>query len=387
MMRALKWIAIVIVALAVFGLAVVRFVIAPGQDAKMNVVTAHAPYRINGEAQAFHETLQIADLHSDSLLWSRDPVKRHDRGHVDLPRLADGNVKLQVFSAVTKSPRGLNFDENDGQGADDITLLAKAQLWPPRTWSSIYERAAYQAERLQKLEDGGHLIIARDAAGFKTAMAGDKLVALLLTEGSHPLEGRIENIGRLYDKGYRIMGLQHFFDNALGGSMHGKSKSGLTPFGRDAIVEMRRKGIIIDVAHSSEAVVRDVLALTDAPLIISHGGVRSACPKTANRNLPDDVLLEIAERGGIIGIGYFDGVICDISPAGIADAIIYAVDILGEDAVALGSDFDGTVTTALDTSEIAAITQALLNKGMERRVIAKVMGGNAVRFFGENLGQ
>lgn len=387
MMRALKWIAIVIVALAVFGLAVVRFVIAPGQDAKMNVVTAHAPYRINGEAQAFHETLQIADLHSDSLLWSRDPVKRHDRGHVDLPRLADGNVKLQVFSAVTKSPRGLNFDENDGQGADDITLLAKAQLWPPRTWSSIYERAAYQAERLQKLEDGGHLIIARDAAGFKTAMAGDKLVALLLTEGSHPLEGRIENIGRLYDKGYRIMGLQHFFDNALGGSMHGKSKSGLTPFGRDAIVEMRRKGIIIDVAHSSEAVVRDVLALTDAPLIISHGGVRSACPKTANRNLPDDVLLEIAARGGIIGIGYFDGVICDISPAGIADAIIYAVDILGEDAVALGSDFDGTVTTALDTSEIAAITQALLNKGMERRVIAKVMGGNAVRFFGENLGQ
>ena len=101
--------------------------------------------------------------------------------------------------------------------------------------------------------------------------------------------------------------------------------------------------------------------------------------------MPDDVLKQIAARKGIIGIGYFSGVICDISPDGIAAAIIDAVKLLGSDAVALGSDYDGTVTVTLDTSELAAITDALLRKGMEKSVIRKVMGENAKRFFTENL--
>jgi len=183
------------------------------------------------------------------------------------------------------------------------------------------------------------------------------------------------------------MGLQHFFDNELGGSMHGTSKAGLTEFGRQAVLEMVAQSIIIDVAHSSEQVVRDVLELTPAPVMISHGGVLSHCPRTASRNLPDELTKAIAARGGIIGIGYFEGAICDISPKGIARAIMDAVAVLGEDAVALGSDFDGTVETALDTSELAAITQELLNAGMDEDVIAKVMGENVYRFLTKNLPQ
>ena len=181
------------------------------------------------------------------------------------------------------------------------------------------------------------------------------------------------------------MGLQHFFDNELGGTMHGLSQAGLTDFGREAVLEMRRQGIIIDVAHSSKRVARDVLDLTPDPIFISHGGTIFHWPHTSNRNLPDDILKEIANRGGIIGIGYFNGVIWDISPDGIADAIIDAIDLLGEDAVSLGSDFDGTVTTSLDTSELAAITQALLDRGVNAKTIKKVMGENARRFLKENL--
>ena len=365
----------------VFGILV------PATDANKNQVIPHEPYPVSDAAQILHESLYIADLHTDSLLWRRDSAKRNKRGHVDLPRLRDGGVDFQIFSAVTKSPRGMNFDENDADAPDDIALLARVQLWPITTWNSIYERAVFQAHRLQKIEADktNKFVIARKASDLD--QAAGTVVGLLLTEGAHPLEGKIENIKRLYDEGYRAMGLQHFFDNALGGSMHGTSKAGLTEFGRQAVLAMRAQGIIIDVAHSSEAVVREVLALTPDAVFISHGGTISHCPKTASRNLPDDVLLQIAARGGIIGIGYFDGVICDISPRGIAAAIIHATDLLGPNAVALGSDFDGTVTTSLDTSELAAITHELLVQGMEPTQIAKVMGANARAFFTRELPQ
>ena len=130
---------------------------------------------------------------------------------------------------------------------------------------------------------------------------------------------------------------------------------------------------------------RDVLATVKAPIFISHGGTISGCPKTANRNLPDDILKDIAARGGILGIGYFGGAICDISPKGIAKEIIPAVNLLGVEAVALGSDYDGAVTTSLDTSQLAAITHELLAQGMSEPKILKVLGENARRFFAQNL--
>jgi len=386
-MKKLKYFGTFIALIMLLGFAFIQTVTVPGMDNKLNPVLSHTPYPVSKQAQALHDKLYVADLHSDSLLWRRNPVQKHKRGHVDLPRLREGSVDFQVFSAVTKSPRGLNFDENDASAPDDITALAIAQLWPIKTWSSIFARAEYQARRLRNIEADpqNRLVIARKSTDM--AQTNGTLVTVLLTEGSHPLEGKIKNIDKLFDAGYRAMGLQHFFDNELGGSMHGRSQTGLSEFGRKAVSYMEQRGIIIDVAHSSEASVRDVLDITQAPLLLSHGGVRSHCPKTKNRNLPDEILIEMAKRKSLIGIGYFDGVVCDISPKGIASALIYAVEILGEDAVALGSDYDGTVTVAFDTSELAAITHELLTQGMPENVIKKVMGENARRFFTNNLPQ
>ena len=363
--------------------------VVPQTDASMNPVKPHAPYKISKTAQDLHDTLTIADLHGDALLWRRNPEHQHKRGHIDLPRLRAGGVDIQIFSTVTKSPRGLNFDGNSADAPDDITRLAMAQLWPLRTWNSIYERAAFQAQRLQKIEANpdNNLIIARRKADLVDSpdSKSQRIIAILATEGSHPLEGKLENINRLYDEGYRMMGLQHFFDNELGGSLHGTSKGGLTDFGRQAVLKMREMNIIVDVAHSSRQTVHDVLSLSDDPVIISHGGLASHCPRTANRNLPDELLKRIADNGGLLGIGYFDGAICDISPAGIADTIIAGVNVMGANAVALGSDFDGSIAASLDTSEIAAITQALLTRGMSEANIRKVMGENVKRFLAENL--
>lgn len=384
----LKKILIGLLVLLLAAFAYLQFIFVPNTDAKMNAVIDMGPYEVGAEAQALHETLYIADLHADSLLWRRNTTKRQTRGHVDLPRLRDGGVDFQVFSAVTKSPRGLNFAENAADAPDDIKLLAMAQLWPRRTWTSIYERAAFQAQRLAHYakDADNQLVIARTASDLD--QPAGTLVGLLLTEGAHPLEGDVANVQRLFDEGYRAMGLQHFFDNELGGSLHGQSQAGLTPFGFEAVREMWRLNIAVDLAHASEAVSRDVLAMPEAgPIFISHGGVRDSCLVSQQRNLPDDVLIQIAARGGIVGIGYFEGAICDISPRGIADAMGKAIDLMGVEAVSLGSDYDGTVAVAFDTSELTVITHQLLEAGLSERDIRAIMGGNARRFFTESLPQ
>ena len=371
-------------ALALIAALIVFVVLPPRVDRAMNAVTPHAPYAVSDEAAALHAAIPVADLHADTLLWRRDPTKRHARGQTDIPRLIEGGVAVQVFTAVTKTPRGQNYEENEA-GTDDITLLAIAQGWPVRTWGSLEERARYQAERLHRAaKDDARLTVVRRRSDLEAVLARRRagepaLAGILGTEGAHPLEGDIAAVERLFADGYRVMGLQHFFDNELGGSLHGTSGAGLTGFGQAAVAEMDRLGIVIDVAHSSEAVVRDVLAQTDRPLIVSHTGFEGHC--SSPRNVSDATMRAITEGGGLIGVGFWADVTCDASPAGIADAIAYGIAAFGEDRIALGSDFDGTVTTSLDASELAALTQALLDRGLTETQVRKVMGENAVRFF------
>ncbi|MHA7873123.1 MAG: dipeptidase, partial [Hyphococcus sp.] len=239
----------------------------------------------------------------------------------------------------------------------------------------------YQAARLRRLERdaAGAFVFVRNKDDLRAALANGALAGVYGVEGAHPLEGDLANLDRLYDAGLRVMGLQHFFDNELGGSLHGQSGAGLTDFGRAAVTAAVGKGMIIDVAHSSEQVVRDVLALTDKPVIVSHTGLKGHCDSA--RNIPDDLMTAIAAHGGLIGVGYWDGAVCDPAIENVAAAIVYAVNLLGADHVALGSDYDGTVTTAFDASELPALTQALIDAGLDDETIRKVMGENAVAFF------
>jgi membrane dipeptidase len=215
-------------------------------------------------------------------------------------------------------------------------------------------------------------------------LAGDNVTGgLYLIEGAHPFEGEIENLDRLFEQGLRVSGLTHFFDNELGGSLHGISGEGLTQFGEQVIARADELGLIIDVAHASPAMVRDVLKMSERPVILSHGGVKGVCD--TNRNLDDSLMQAIADHGGILGVGFWDGAICDASPLGIVRAIRYAIDLMGVDHVALGSDYDGTVTTTLDASELAILTQTMIDEGFSENEIRSVMGDNVKRFLLENL--
>ncbi|WP_193164835.1 dipeptidase [Microbulbifer hainanensis] len=364
-----------------------KWLLVPGIEKGQNQRIGPAEYPpVSAQTAALHRKLLIGDLHADSFLWGRDLGEEKDYGHVDLPRARRGNLGMQVFTAVTKSPRGQNYNRNSSEADDNITLLAVAEGWPPRTWDSLLQRALYHAERVTRLATRvpEQLALVRSAADLrgvlgKRAHGSEQIAAILGIEGSHPLEGRVENIGVLYDAGFRVMGLQHFFDNALGGSLHGESGAGLTDFGRAAVQEMDRRGIVIDVAHSSEQVVRDVLATAERPVILSHTGLKGMCDSP--RNISDALMQQIAARGGLVGVGYWKGAVCDDSPAHIVKTIRYAIDLLGVDHVALGSDYDGSVATAFDVSELDLLTGEMLKQGFTKEEIRRVMGQNMRDFF------
>lgn len=373
--------------LAVVMLVVIGFFIFfPAQlDKQTNRLHDSTLPVISEQAKTLHGKLFIGDWHSDSLMWKRDLIDKHDYGHVDIPRLQQGNVALQMFTTVTKSPDGINYQANSSDASDNITKLALVSLWPINTWNSLAQRALFQANKALELADKYPQQVSLITSKLTLSQfilqreVNPRLLGMLLgTEGSHALDGELSNIQVLFDSGFRMMSLQHFFDNKLGGSLHGESGEGLTEFGREAVQQMQSLGIMLDVSHSSEQVVKDVLAISRQPLLISHTGFYGHCPSA--RNISDDLMQQIAANGGLIAVGYWDGAVCESNVNDIAKSIQYGIELVGSEHVALGSDFDGATSVPFDTSELVYLTQALLNLGVSEQHIKQVMGGNMLQY-------
>jgi microsomal dipeptidase-like Zn-dependent dipeptidase len=376
-----KWLlgAFVLILLA----ATIFFLFAPAMvERSMNKVEP-VPLKITPHARALHAKLQVADMHADTLLWKRSLLDAVDRSQVDLPRLIAGNYALQVFSSVTKTPKGQNYDANSAD-TDNITSLVIADLQPPRTWNSLLQRSLWHAAKLDRYAaaSNGQLRVIRTPADLDRLLAeraaGSKTVGGMLSiEGLQDIEGKLANLDKLHAAGFRMAGLAHFFDNDVAGSMHGVAKSGLSRLGVQAVRRMETLGMIVDVAHSSHATTAQVIAMAKRPIVASHTGVQATCK--VNRNLTDEEIRGIAGTGGVIGIGYWDAAICSTRPEAVAAAVAHVRDVAGIDHVGLGSDFDGAVTTGFDASQVVAVTQALIDRGFSDADIAKIMGGNVLR--------
>lgn len=386
MKRIVLWLA---VATALFVGAFLAF--APAYvDDQFNSPLPHTPYRVSSDAKRIYSGLEgVADLHADALLWQRDLGAMNTRGHVDIPRLVAGKVALQVFGAVTKTPRGQNYERNTAE-TDNITLLAMAQLWPVRTWFSLEQRALYQAEKLSRFADGsgGALVYVRwreDLLRVLAARAQGKAVTagLMGLEGAHALEGDIKALDRLFDAGYRMIGLAHFFDNAAAGSVHGVQQYGLTALGKEVVAKAQARGMIIDVAHASHAAIADVLSQTNGPIVFSHGGVKGICD--TNRNLTDEEVIAIAKTGGLIGLGAWDAAACGVAPADLARAMAYVKNLVGARHVAIGSDFDGAVKSAFTLTDYDVLVSELLARGFTPQEVDAAMIGNVQRLLLETL--
>jgi membrane dipeptidase len=352
-------------------------------ERRVNRVQAAPQRPASRRARELTAALSIVDLHADSLLWGRDLARRSSRGHVDVPRLIEGGIAIQVLAASTKISRHVKLEGNTDRG-DDVVWLAVAQRWPRATWRRLLPRALYLARRADALAErsAGAFTVIRsrdDLDGYlqRRATNLNMTAGVLAIEGAHALDGELSNIDAIESAGYRMLGLSHFFDTIFAGSAHGTSKGGLTGAGRELVARAEALGMVIDVAHSSPATIDDTLAVATRPVVASHTGVRGVADNV--RNLSDDQLRAIAGSGGVVGIGFWPHAAGGEGTDWIVRSIVHAVSVAGIEHVALGSDWDGAVSVPFDASGIARLTDGLLEHGFDEASIAAVMGGNAIR--------
>lgn len=385
MRRAVK-VALMVLALAILA----AFALLPAQvEQHYNTVVPRTGRPPSARAVALHGRLTIVDLHADSLLWGRDLNRKSTRGHVDVPRLIEGHVAIEAFTVVTKTPRGLNVRRNDDR-SDMITPLAMAQRWPPRTWTSLRERALYQAQRLRETADRSEsrLTLLRTREDLTRYLERRKTepaitAGFLGLEGAHALEGDLGAVDTLFDAGFRMIAPTHFFDTEWAGSAHGVAKGGLTEKGRALVRRLEERRILLDLAHASPRTIADALAMATRPVVVSHSGVKGTCDNA--RNLSDAELRGVAATGGVIGIGLWDTAVCGGDARAVARAMRHAVNVAGIDHVGLGSDWDGAVAVPFDAAGLVDLTDALLAAGFTEAEVTKVMGGNAVRLLSAAL--
>jgi membrane dipeptidase len=322
------------------------------------------------EARALHAECCVLDLHADTAkLMDKlgyDLALRHDRpmptranmiGHVDLPRLREGGVAGQFFSFWTAPypERGCARSVADQLDAiDDAIARHPSEL----TWT-------------------------RTGAEVRAAKAAGQIAALGGIEGGQALEGRLDAIEAFARRGVRYLGLLHFSANALGRPAKGRGSDGsrgLTGFGRDAVRECERTGIIVDLAHINRRGFFDALELATQPLMVSHTGVLGVHAHW--RNIDDEQLRAVADNGGCVGVIFARRFLGSASIEAVVDHLLHIVDVAGDEVAALGSDFDGFVVPPEGLEDVAALpnlTVALSRRGVGPRVLEKILGGNVLR--------
>ncbi|MFQ5629650.1 MAG: dipeptidase [bacterium] len=369
--------------------AVFFFILPKFADRRLNRV-ANRPFVVPSQnAVELYKKLWIADLHCDALLWQRDLTQKHNHGHVDIPRLIENNVALQVFTVVTSVPWGINFEQNEDKN-NMVTTISIAQRCPMTTWTSLRKRALFQGRKLHEHEKkaGGRFMIIKsksDLRNYNKRRKSEQEIAagLLGIEGAQALDGEAGTIITFFEEGFRLLGLAHFCDNEIAGSEQGIQKGGLTEKGKAVIKLMDPLGMVIDLAHASQKTVDDVLDIATKPVMVSHTGVQGTC--MSSRNLSDAQIERVAKKGGIVGITYFEEALGEMSIDAVVSAIKYVCDLVGVEHVALGSDWDGAIEAALDTTGLIDLTDALLKAGFSGSEIALVMGGNVQRVLLEIL--
>lgn len=340
------------------------------------------------KAQALYQTLRVADMHADSLIWNRDLSRRSDQGLVDIPRLIENRVSLQVFMAAIDAPNDIDSNNISAQG-DQLRPLLIVDGWPIKTWFNYHQRALHLAQRLHRYQSAkpeAFTIIKtrQDLRAYiaKSKQAPGQTAGILGLEGAAASNGQLQLINNLFDAGYRSMSLAHYSDDVFSGSSSGMQKTGLSSLGQQAVKTMEALGMIVDVAHMSEPATRQVLAMATRPVFASHVGVKASCDSA--RNLSDDIMRAIAAQGGIIGIGFFKQATCSHQVAGIVTAIMHARSIVGAKHVALGSGFDISAMP-LALSDLPLLVEKLLQQGLSEIEVANIMGENVLRFFMEAL--
>ncbi len=357
-----------------------------------------------------HQDLVVVDGHNDVIYESIFPGKnigqRIGTGATDLPRLREGGVDVQVFAVWS----------------DDAK-------WK----SGAFKHANDQIDALEKMiaENADKISLAKSSRDIEAILKSGKIVALIGVEGGNMIEGKIDNLVRLYTRGAKYLTLTWNYNLSWAscaamesGRMNPKDK-GLTVEGRAIIRKMNALGMMVDLSHGGEQTFYDVLATTTKPILVSHSNAYELCPHF--RNLKDAQLEALKKNGGVVGVNFYSGFLdpsyetrlkdlyvgkfgdkgdttlstwsmyeklpkelqrqADAPLSKLLDHIDYLVKKVGIDHVAVGSDFDGIESSPQgleDVSKFPLLTKALLERGYTKTDVAKIMGQNFLRILKEN---
>jgi len=351
------------------------------------------------------------DSHIDTiqrvLVMGEDLGQRHAVGHVDFPRLREGEMHAPFFA-----------------------------LWVP-----VFFRGAEAVRRTLDLRDAMQSVLdthkdeielATTAADIEQIVKAHKISAFLTIEGGHAIDDDLRVLRNYYRLGIRSMTLTHARNTNWADSASDRpAHNGLTDFGKEVVREMNRLGMIVDLSHVSDKTFYDALAVTNKPVMVSHSSMRAI--SNVPRNVTDDMLRALAKNGGVIGINFGMGFInprdaealrsateteAEAPPLtgkaldeyaaenaqklfgkrskvvatldDVADHIDHAVKVAGIEHVGIGSDFDGisgTVNGLKDVSEMPALVAALLKRGYAEGDLKKILGENTLRVVREVTGE
>jgi microsomal dipeptidase-like Zn-dependent dipeptidase len=349
------------------------------------------PYRTSAAARQLHDTLLIADMHADSASSLVDFSKPQPYGHIGADRLEAGNLSLLTLALPTEVSMIFNFQGDRIRGFNPLAFGAMVNGWPVRTWGSNYERGRFFLQHVQRVvaEHRDRMFFVRDREDLDrlrrayAARPPHPLGILLAVEGIHILDGDLSRLPALIDSGVRMISLTHDFDNEAAGSNTGAGHPGLTEFGRQALRIMEQRGVLVDLAHSSEATISDVLRMTGKPVVFSHTGVKATCNK--HRNISDDAIRGLGANGGVIGVAFFTSALCGTDVGAIVSVMRHIRDLIGTEHIALGSDYDGMVRVVFDVGGLPLLTEALLKNGFTPDEVRAIMGENYLRVLGQVL--
>jgi len=363
------------------------------------------------KARKLHFSSIVVDTHDDTTQLMLDPKfdlgARQPKGSIDIPRMREGGLGAIFFS-----------------------------IWIPSkvTGPTAVQKALQQidAVREQVRRHPKDLVLATTAEQIRQAHKNGKIAALMGVEGGHMINSDLGVLRKYTALGVRYMTLTHSGNDEWADSSTDKAvHSGLTDFGKNVVREMNRLGVMVDISHVSDKTFYDALEVSWAPLLASHSSCRAICD--APRNMSDQMMKDLAAKGGVIQINYHvgflsqefrnaeksdpkineaiaeevtkrcgsdaneacmliegdritreyvaKGVLPRVEYTKIIEHIDHAVRVAGIDHVGLGSDFDGANMPygMEDASMLPKITEALLKKGYSDSDVKKILGENTLR--------
>ncbi len=323
------------------------------------------------------------DMHCDTLwkAFERHVKDFEDADILDMPgcaidfnRLAEAGYAAQFF-AIYLPPRE---DFVKQFGSDDIS-----------DEDYIYACCRMMSNSLARTDK---VLQAKSAEEIRKNLAAGKTSAVLTMEDGRAIDYKLDNIKRFYDLGVRSCSLTWNGVNCLG-NPNSKDpelmKLGLTDFGKEAVQYMQELGMLVDVSHLSDGGFYDVAAICKKPFIASHSNARALAPH--QRNLTDDMLRLLGNAGGVTGINFCgpflnsDAASPESTAKRMAEHMMHIADVAGMDAVALGSDLDGTlgIMEIDECTKMYLLADAMKAQGFTEAQIDKAFSGNVLRVMDE----